>query len=112
MKKNTIKRCVDISGVSRMAARTTNRISGRIARSLAINSPWINILEKNKNMKKYKKTIILRNFDTCESEVILFDKPMKIGCHSIRFRDLIPLSVRGTYKITVQFKPSTRKGKY
>lgn len=37
--------CIDIGEASDFLAKDANRISGRIARSLAINSPWINIIE-------------------------------------------------------------------
>lgn len=37
--------CIEIGEASDFLSQDQNRISGRIARSLAINSPWINILE-------------------------------------------------------------------
>lgn len=37
--------CISIGEASDFLAQDSNRISGRIARSLAINSPWINVLE-------------------------------------------------------------------
>lgn len=37
--------CVEIGEANDFLAQDANRISGRIARSLAINSPWMNVLE-------------------------------------------------------------------
>lgn len=37
--------CIEIGEASDFLAKDANRITGRIARSLAINSPWINVLE-------------------------------------------------------------------
>lgn len=37
--------CISIGEANEFLSRDTNRISGQIARSLAINSPWMNVIE-------------------------------------------------------------------
>lgn len=37
--------CISIGDANDFLSKDTNRISGRIAKSLAINSPWINVIE-------------------------------------------------------------------
>lgn len=36
--------CIDVGQANTFLTRDSNRVSGRIARSLAINSPWINVI--------------------------------------------------------------------
>lgn len=40
-----VPNCIEIGEASDFLTKDANRVSGRIARSLAINSPWINVLE-------------------------------------------------------------------
>lgn len=40
-----VPNCIDIGEANDFLTKDANRVSGRIARSLAINSPWINVLE-------------------------------------------------------------------
>lgn len=40
-----VPNCIDIGTANDFLTQDANRVSGRIARSLAINSPWINVLE-------------------------------------------------------------------
>lgn len=40
-----VPNCIDIGEANDFLTKDQNRVSGRIARSLAINSPWINVIE-------------------------------------------------------------------
>jgi len=40
-----VPNCIDIGDANDFLTKDQNRVSGRIARSLAINSPWVNVIE-------------------------------------------------------------------
>lgn len=108
-----MKRKIKLRFASELLSKDCNRITGRIAASLALNSPWIQIVESFYNqplMKKTKTVTLLKGFSVAYSDEAILEKPLKIGRNLVRFKDLFPnFSGKANFKITVECIPTFQK---